>query len=425
MKTVRSPTDMRHSGDSRNGDDFLSKIVKLHQEQQQLVALESDDSVGYAEPASPAQCDIAAGIASSRFESSLPIRVIDLDRVATNLSKFRRLFPTATAFYTVRNRTDQKILETLSAAGVKFNCGTKAQIKHVKKADSQAEVVFGHPCKTRPNLSCAARAGVNVATFDSEADLVKIARSLGLETRCLLTLKTDYDKPLSVGTPIQKISDLLQKLKSIGLTFHGISFDVTTKPNSSPSTTAAEYKKWIAIAKSTMVMADAMGLGKQSSKALHIGTSCFKDLDQNSCLETACTSINTALGDYFPGHLEADGQIWIEGGHIFDQGCVDLATQVTAIDYGSADEITYFLNDSVYGSFGSGFDGFPDLGRNSAVLAVRFVGNSGEVDVDEVCALSAEPVLEVGDWVYWRGLGNVCLRETRGHVHYHCSAKAI
>lgn len=402
----------------------LQNLVRAYVEKHETVATESDGSVGHASDSSGSLLG-KDSLLSTRFQSSLPIRVINFNRFNSNLSKFKNLFPSALPVYTVQNKTHQKVIDTLTSSNVKLNIGTKSQIKAVKNSNPKADIFFGHPLKTLPNLSYAARSGVNVVTFDSEVDLVKIAKYLGLDAKCILILNTNATLPLSQGAPLEKVHDLLNKIKSLGLNFHGVSFEILPDidTETSDDDICGKFHRWIKVAKSTMVMAEAMGLGKYGTKLLQIGTSIFGAVQTDNEIAAIAKAINIDVKNHFPDFTEKN--IWVACDTIANQKCVDVAAQIVDVKYENSGEITYFLNDGVYNSFrgkvgGSAkpsFESFDKYGCECVDATARFVGESRDYDLDVLYSTKSAPVLEVGYWVYWTGLNNVGLKDADGFVY--------
>lgn len=55
---------------------------------------------------------------------------------------------------------------------------------------SPSRIVFANPCKRPRDMRCAADRGVELTTFDTEAELVKLAR-FAPDARALLRIRAD------------------------------------------------------------------------------------------------------------------------------------------------------------------------------------------------------------------------------------------
>lgn len=82
------------------------------------------------------------------------------------------LFPIA-----VKCNDDSVVLELLSSLGTNFDCASKGEINKVLSLDvHQDRIIFANPTKHPHHIKHAKENGVNLMTFDNEAELQKIKK---------------------------------------------------------------------------------------------------------------------------------------------------------------------------------------------------------------------------------------------------------
>jgi ornithine decarboxylase len=68
------------------------------------------------------------------------------------------------------------LLKLLADLGAGFDCASKAEIDAIlgNKLVDPSRIIYANPCKTRSFIKFAASNQVNLMTFDSEEELLKI-----------------------------------------------------------------------------------------------------------------------------------------------------------------------------------------------------------------------------------------------------------
>lgn len=160
-----------------------------------------------------------------------PFLVVDLDIVADNYRKLSAAFPLVEIFYAVKANPAPEILRVLTDLGSKFDAASIYEIETCLAAGATAErISFGNTIKKETEIQRAARHGVNLFAFDSQAELEKIARQApGARVFCRILVANDgADWPLSrkFGCDAAMARDLLIRARDIGLDPYGVAFHV-------------------------------------------------------------------------------------------------------------------------------------------------------------------------------------------------------
>jgi ornithine decarboxylase len=157
--------------------------------------------------------------------------VVDLDVIADNYRALRKTLPTTQIYYAVKANPAPEVIQLLAALGSSFDVASPAEIELVLDAGAQpSQISLGNTIKKERDIAWAFERGVRMFAFDSEAELLKLARSApGSQVFCrLLTSGDGADWPLSrkFGCEVDMAHDLLLKARVLGLEPYGVSFHV-------------------------------------------------------------------------------------------------------------------------------------------------------------------------------------------------------
>lgn len=136
-------------------------------------------------------------------------------------------------FYAVKCNPSPVVLHLLSLMGTSFDCASTAEIDLVLSlptAPSGDRIIFANPCKPASYIRSAARAGVEMMTFDNADELYKIARHYP-SAKLVLRILTDDSKSLcrlglKYGAPLSTCAGLLALAAKLQLNVIGVSFHV-------------------------------------------------------------------------------------------------------------------------------------------------------------------------------------------------------
>ncbi len=160
-----------------------------------------------------------------------PFLAVDLDVVKAKYAELREHFPSADVFYAVKANPEQQIVALLAALGSSFDVASRFELDLCLALGVPAyRLSFGNTIKKAADIAYAFGRGVRRFTFDSEAELQKLAehaRGAGVMCR-LQTTCENAGWPLSrkFGCDLEMAGDLLLVSASLGLQALGVAFHV-------------------------------------------------------------------------------------------------------------------------------------------------------------------------------------------------------
>lgn len=188
-----------------------------------------------------------------------PCLVLDVDRVEQNYRRLKAALPLARVYYAVKANPAAPILQRLTGLGSSFDAASFEEIEACLAAGAQpGDISYGNTVKKVSAIRAAHEAGVTMFAFDSEAELLKIARNApGARVYCRILVKNEgAEWPLSrkFGCELDMARDLMVQAGELGLDPYGISFHV-----GSQQTSTAAYEG--AIARVAMLFTDLKEAG--------------------------------------------------------------------------------------------------------------------------------------------------------------------
>lgn len=349
----------------------------------------------------------------------------DLSKVLLQHERWQRCLPGVEPFYAVKCNPDPYVLRLLSALGTGFDCASHGEISQVLALGvNPSRIIFANPCKATSFVRHAAKAGVDMMTFDNQDELFKIARAHP-KAKLVVRILTDDSKSLcrlglKFGAPLVTVPSLLAKAKELGLDVIGVSFHVGSGCFDSN-----------AFADAVMRARAVFNMGVEAGynfSLLDVGGG-FEDGN----FEATAQVLRDALVRYFPDRSGI--RVIAEPGRFYVSNAFSLAANVIARrarasdDTGAVDapqdkeqpSIMYYINDGVYGAFncimfdhqhvhpyvislGKNLTGPVD--PNKIAQAPCSVWGPTCDSIDCVCPMTTLPVnLAVGDWLGFRNMG--------------------
>lgn len=332
--------------------------------------------------------------------------VLDLARVRAKFELWKEHFPNVTPFYAVKSNPHPAIVRCLAELGASFDCASPYEIALVTEqlGVSPDRIIYANPCKSRGSLHAASRAGVRMTTFDSEAELYKIA-SIDPSMELVLRIYTnDKDAQCSLsnkfGAHPGEWLTLLNTASRLGMNISGISFHVGSGGNDT------SYRAALKDASDLVVLARACG---HEITLLDIGGgfpgTCAKSANNSrgNTLAGIATIVNEAL-ESFPHNV----RVIAEPGRFF---CAESQT-LTAMVIAKRERQgrpQYYIANSVYSSFNCVmFDHTTMLQPESDDTEPREVSTVfGQTcdGIDEIAPSLLLPNLSVGDWLAFPAMG--------------------
>lgn len=188
-----------------------------------------------------------------------PCLVLDVDRVEENYRRLKAALPLARVYYAVKANPAAAVLERLTGLGSSFDAASWEEIEACLAAGARPEAIsYGNTIKKVSAIRAAHEAGVALFAFDSEPELLKLAKHApGARVYCRILVENEgAEWPLSrkFGCELDMARDLMVKAGELGLDPYGISFHV-----GSQQTSTAAYEG--AIARVAMLFTDLKDAG--------------------------------------------------------------------------------------------------------------------------------------------------------------------
>ncbi|EPQ53929.1 ornithine decarboxylase [Gloeophyllum trabeum ATCC 11539] len=349
--------------------------------------------------------------------------VADLSVVYRQHERWKRCLPQVEPFYAVKCNPDPYVLRLLAALGTGFDCASNGEISQVLKLGvDPSRIIFANPCKAASFIRNAAKAGVDMMTFDNTDELHKVARTHP-RAKLVVRILTDDSRSLcrlglKFGAPLVSVPGLLAKARELGLDVVGVSFHVGSGCYDSS-----------AFADAVMRARAAFDMGREAGYE-------FSLLDVGGGFEDANFEENAgvlagAIDRYFPDRQGI--RIIAEPGRFYVSRAFSLAANIIARRAGEsppaapdaeidADQPTvmYYINDGVYGAFNCIlFDhqkvhpyvlslggSFHVPGAEALRTAACSVWGPTCDSIDCVCPVTRLPAaLQVGDWLGFDNMG--------------------
>ncbi|XP_048830516.1 ornithine decarboxylase isoform X2 [Brienomyrus brachyistius] len=347
--------------------------------------------------------------------------VADLGDILKKHLRWCRALPRVTPFYAVKCNDSRAIVMTLASLGAGFDCASKTEIQLVQSLGVEAgRIIYANPCKQVSQIKYAASHGVQMMTFDSEVELMKVARCHH-NAKLVLRIATDDSKAkcrLSVkfGASLKTSRELLERAKELGLDIIGVSFHV-----GSGCTDPETYTQAISDARCVFDMGAELGF---NMTLLDIGGGFPGSEDAKLKFEEITAVINLALEKYFPS--DRGVRVIAEPGRYYVASAYTLAVNIIAKkvvkkeqsglddeDDGTSDStLMYYVNDGVYGSFNCIFYDhahvLPTLHKkpkpDERLFSCSIWGPTCD-GLDRIVEQCVLPDLQLGDWLLFDNMG--------------------
>ncbi len=160
-----------------------------------------------------------------------PCLIVDLDVIAQNYRRLAKALPLARVYYAVKANPAAPVLGVLRDLGSNFDTASIYEVDHcLSNGIAPDRLSFGNTIKKERDIADAFARGVRLFAFDSEAELMKLARAApGAQVFCRIFFESaGAEWPLSkkFGCSLEMAADLLVKARDVGLDPYGVSFHV-------------------------------------------------------------------------------------------------------------------------------------------------------------------------------------------------------
>ena len=236
-----------------------------------------------------------------------PFYIADLGTVEARYRLWRELLPRVEPRYAVKCNSDEILLAVLHTLGCGFDAASEAEIRLAFKAGAHSdEIVFANPVKSCSDIAYARKHSVGMTTFDSAAELEKLAEQWP-DAELLLRISTDDSGAAcqlsnKYGAQLgEEVHGLILLARSLQLEIVGVSFHC-----GSGQTLSSAFARSIVDAAAVFEQLRACGF---TPHVLDIGGG-FPGADAAGAATFAeiADAINTTLRAQFPEHDATDAQ---------------------------------------------------------------------------------------------------------------------
>jgi len=374
-----------------------------------------------------------------------PVVLLDLGNVWKGLQRWRKHLPRVQPYFSVRTNANAKVLQLLQTSGCGFACATPKEIDMALAAGAGPDgIMLSEPCKPRMHLSFARQRGVTCMTFDSAAELQKIAAEFP-GARLLLRIAAELPTKGSCSAVAASShcalraswQGLLDAANAAGLAVVGISLHMGLE-----QVDAAAWDLSLEAACEALQLLQDNGFLEEDPAFVDLGTG-ISDANGTTFQHMAAV-LHERLSHWLPTDVFGHMVVAADAGPQLSHASTALLTKVlskdpavspvqSSVDSGNTDviedcaapiptQVKYMVNEGIYGAFSACLCGHvpkpPEpLLKDDAVVATSvpqpcsILGPSG-TSLDVISSDASLPELEAGDWLLWRQLGNTPSTQT-------------
>ncbi|GFS28660.1 ornithine decarboxylase [Nephila pilipes] len=111
------------------------------------------------------------------MDEDRPFYIMDLADILWKTQLWKERLPNVSPYYAVKANADPVLMRLFVLLGYGFDCSTEGEIRlAIKSGADPRNIIFAHTIKTRKALRYASSIGVDLMTFDSKEELLKIRK---------------------------------------------------------------------------------------------------------------------------------------------------------------------------------------------------------------------------------------------------------
>jgi len=334
------------------------------------------------------------------------LAILSGSRLQTQLKHWSKALPKVEPFYAVKCNPEEFLLESLTNAGVNFDCASLREVDEVKRLgwpeiNRSPDILYAHPLKSEHDIQSVKGYGVNRTVVDSVEECKKLVNNNWKGDALLRIAVSDAGSkmPFSAkfGASRSEVEEICRRSK---IPLVGVSFHV-----GSGCEDDSQYAKAIEYA-STYVF-DCLKKYSHNPSILDIGGGYNP---RQSAFQSAAAAINGAL-ENIPDSV----RVIAEPGRYFAQTSQDLFVRVIAKKPGLEGKgWRYVIDESVYSQFScipfdhqqpAWFRIPSDANDTTSRPKEEGVLFGRTCDSLDVIAKGTMERLEVGDWLYFPFMG--------------------
>jgi len=328
-----------------------------------------------------------------------PFLAISTERLATNVRRFRAVFPDADLFYAVKANAHPGVLRVLGSVGSGFEISSEGELDILHRLDTGARLLSSNPIKTPGFIRRALASGVEAFAIDSSDEIGKLAHHAP-GSRVFVRLLVDNsgsEWPLArkYGVPVNEAIALLDRARDSGLVPIGTTFHVGSQCRSSLSWESA-------LGRTAEVWNEAARLGLNLNFLSVGGGFPVQHTQEIPDLEEIGTVIHRTVATHFP----SAAHLALEPGRALVGDAALLGATVIGRAHRGAQQWLY-LDVGVFNALMEAIEGFSYQVATTVagpVTEAVLAGPSCD-SVDVIAESISLPELATGDRVYFPNAG--------------------
>ncbi|CAJ0582522.1 unnamed protein product, partial [Mesorhabditis spiculigera] len=360
----------------------------------------------------PGDVDLAKmfALAQENQGNDDPFMVLNIDTLIEKVDEWKRELPRVEPCYAVKCNPDKVLVEVLANLGVGFDCASQQEIEDVLIHGCKPEnIIYAHPCKPIKHLKAANNEHVEMMTFDTEEELLKVRAHHENPKMILRIAVADPTALCQLNTkfgvdPVDQAPQLLTRAKELKVDVAGISFHIGSGANDFTT-----YE--LAIEHARRLFDFALKIGHPMN-VLDIGGG-FPGGEHKMSFDKIAAVVRGALDKHFP---DDSTRIIAEPGRFFAAApiceCVNVIHAALAprkLD--APNHMAYYINDGIFGSFNCKLydhihpQGIPLRKPENDLLHPTTIWGPTCDGADKVEENVLLPKLEIGSWLFYPEMG--------------------
>ncbi|CAL1284253.1 unnamed protein product [Larinioides sclopetarius] len=339
--------------------------------------------------------------------------IFDIDDVIKKVNYWKEKMPRINPFYAMKCNSDPMLLQTLAALNVGFDCASKMEIETIINLGVPADrIVYANTCKGFSHIRRAAELKVELMTFDSEHELLKI-KQLSPTAKLLLRLKiigksSKISMNCKFGCDDTEVPRLLEATLQHNLSVIGVSFHVGSDIHDPDDfvTAIKTCRRVFDIAEKKGIRMYMLDIGGGFT-----GVISTRNCARKSNFDEISEAVNQSIDEHFQPYTAF--KIIAEPGRYFATTAFTLCSKIIGKRQRTVDneeDTMYIINEGVYGHFVfTVFHHFKpavkDMWPNLKDKKRSSIWGQSCDPADLIVKKCMLPELKVGDWIVFEEMG--------------------
>jgi ornithine decarboxylase len=273
-----------------------------------------------------------------------PLLILSRSSLRKQLSDLSQALPGVDIHYAVKSNNHPAILEEVAKSGCSYDVASYREILSSIEAGGHARnMVHSHPVKSLPEIEHAVAAGIELFVIDNPYEIDKFIPYKDKVKLLIRPKVTESDAVVNLsykfGCEAPEVLPLAEKMKSLGIRFHGLTFHVGSQ------------------CLSNRIYVKAIKMASRLIKQLEENGFTTRVLDIGGGFPVTYTSTAPSIGKFcatiancLRKNIDPAVRLICEPGRFISATAVTLVASVIGKSIRSG-KPWYFLDDGLYGSF--------------------------------------------------------------------------